>query len=367
MKVIALVVSICLISAASPAAANRLRLIETTCKPQQLLALNGGNSLSVLHRAEPLILLLAEERGLAQLDAAGIAWRDLAVAPTDMRLYAVALDSAALSAAISWNPLARLSDGRIIVAAGEEELLPDGPGISKIRLPKRGRPLSVLMDPPYAGLRNRDYDPAIQALADGVTAGRLEQLLSSLVGFGTRYSTTVGCQQAVDWAAGFFQALGLDTETFPHTTGHAPNVLAWQTGMVNPDRIWILCGHIDSTSRDTTRQKCPGADDNGTGASLTMLAAELLHLHQFEDTILYALWTGEEQGLWGSSAWADYAAGQGMNIQACLNFDMVGWVEPAPEDLEVFVNPSSELLGQDFIAIGELYSTLPFSYRPEAI
>jgi len=366
MRIISLLVLAGMMTVTAAAETPR-RLVETACPPERLLALAEHTGLAVLHRGEPLMLLLADERGAARLTAANISWRDVGPAPSNKDVFLVAAVPAAESAVLAWHPLARLSDGRFIVASDDGTLLPDAPGIFKMRLPRNGRALDILRSRDYASPLTRDFDQGIQDLVDDIQQSRLQQILATLVNFQTRYSTTTGCQQAVNWSVDFFEGLGLQTETHAHTSGMAPNVLAWQTGTVNPDRVWILGGHIDSTSDDYSRQNCPGADDNGTGAALTLLVAEMLQNQQFEDTIVYALWTGEEQGLYGSAAWADDAAGEGLDIQGYLNFDMAGWVEPSPEDLEVFVNTASQAFGQDFISAGQMYTALPFSYRPTAV
>ena len=52
--------------------------------------------------------------------------------------------------------------------------------------------------------------------------------------------------------------------------------------------------------------------------------ARVLSQHEYPATIVYALLSGEEQGLYGGKLLADYAEQQGWTIKAVLNNDVVG-------------------------------------------
>lgn len=48
------------------------------------------------------------------------------------------------------------------------------------------------------------------------------------------------------------------------------------------------------------------------------------HRFRFNHTIRFCSWSGEEQGLYGSRAYAQKAKDAGENIAAALNADMIG-------------------------------------------
>jgi len=52
----------------------------------------------------------------------------------------------------------------------------------------------------------------------------------------------------------------------------------------------------------------------------------VLAQYSFDRTILFTTPTGEDQGLWGATAWADYLKDEGIEILACLNNDVVGGI-----------------------------------------
>jgi len=77
------------------------------------------------------------------------------------------------------------------------------------------------------------------------------------------------------------------------------NVIADIPGTEHPDEFVIVGGHIDSWDGAT------GATDNGTGCATTIEAARILMASGVKPkrTIRFMLWSGEEQGLFGSKAY----------------------------------------------------------------
>ena len=104
------------------------------------------------------------------------------------------------------------------------------------------------------------------------------------------------------------------------------NVVAVQRGSERPDEVVIVQAHIDSRVSDVMDavKDAPGANDDGSGTALVLEAARLLSQRHFPKTVIYAVLTGEEQGLFGGKLLADYAKAQGWTVKAVLNNDIVG-------------------------------------------
>jgi hypothetical protein len=132
------------------------------------------------------------------------------------------------------------------------------------------------------------------------------------------------------------------------------NVVATKTGTTNPDEIYVICGHYDCTSNNPY-YLAPGADDNGTGTVCVLEAARILKDYDFEATIRFVCFSREEQGLVGSGAYVQEAHAKGDSIVAALNFDMIGYEDIDPEDLEIICNVPSLWLGDQFEAAAGLY------------
>src|SRR5262249_50106638 len=122
-----------------------------------------------------------------------------------------------------------------------------------------------------------------------------------------------------------------DTVTGPRipTPTVIQDVLAIQRGTSDPTRVIVISGHIDSRVRDVmdATSDAPGANDDGSGVAAVMETARVLSKHRFAATIVYAVLSGEEQGLNGGKVLADYARAQNWRVEADLNNDIVGNTE----------------------------------------
>jgi hypothetical protein len=191
--------------------------------------------------------------------------------------------------------------------------------------------------------RELSPDPDILALVAQADLTRIAADLLTLVGFETRNTcsdnsgATPGIGGARDWIQGQFAALpGLEVRLDPWTyTGCGGtsrtlhNVIAWIPGSGNPNRLIVLGGHYDSRTTGTTDgiSPAPGANDSGSQAALVLELARMLAGRSFDATIIFALWSGEEQGLRGSAAFVN---GNYRNyfpegtLELNLTFDIVG-------------------------------------------
>lgn len=180
-----------------------------------------------------------------------------------------------------------------------------------------------------------DRDELWGALASAVSADRmfadLDYLATTLQ---TRYSYTDEMNLACDYAKAQFEALGLTTyfDTFSFSGHDVKNVVAVKPGIVDPTVVYVIGGHLDSTSPDPWNV-APGAEDNGTGAASVIEAARLLAPFDCANTIYFICFTAEEQGLRGSEHFAAWAEQQGLDIQGVLIYDMIGYYDPDDEDL----------------------------------
>lgn len=94
------------------------------------------------------------------------------------------------------------------------------------------------------------------------------------------------------------------------------NVVADIPGTEKPDEMVIVSGHQDSWDGPGSQ----GALDNGTGTCTAMEAAHILMLAKAKPkrTIRFILWTGEEQGLFGSAAYVEAHKAEMDKISAVL-------------------------------------------------
>jgi Zn-dependent M28 family amino/carboxypeptidase len=187
---------------------------------------------------------------------------------------------------------------------------------------------------------------SLHALARQIDAERMRSDITAMVGFGTRHtlsettSDTRGIGAARRWAESHFRTISTEcggclTIALPSdivtgrrvpTPTEVVNVLAIQKGTGDPNRVIVISGHLDSRGTDVMdfTSDAPGANDDASGVAAVLEAARVLSKQKFEATLVYAVLSGEEQGLVGGKILADYAHAQGWNVEANLNNDIVG-------------------------------------------
>lgn len=189
------------------------------------------------------------------------------------------------------------------------------------------------------------------ALAD-VSPARLRANDSALVAFGTRHtmsdtlSATRGIGAARRWIHAQLQqyskdcgdCLRIEYDTGSAVVGRSPerpmvrmvNVVAWLPGR-DTSRVVVIGGHYDScicstNSMDFTAD-APGADDDGSGTVAVMEVARVVGKRfprGLDATIAFVLYTGEEQGLLGSTQFAERLKREGKQVTAAFTDDIIG-------------------------------------------
>jgi acetylornithine deacetylase/succinyl-diaminopimelate desuccinylase-like protein len=186
----------------------------------------------------------------------------------------------------------------------------------------------------------------VREIADDVSQPSLRAMVERLVSFGTRHTLSSqtdpkrGIGASLKWTEAEFRrysracgnCLTIATPSDTVTGRRVPtptlvkNVFAIQRGTSEPNRVVIISGHIDSRVSDVmdAAKDSPGANDDGSGTAAVIEAARVLSRHKFPATIVYAVLSGEEQGLLGGKIMADYAKAQGWDVIANLNNDIIG-------------------------------------------
>jgi len=186
----------------------------------------------------------------------------------------------------------------------------------------------------------------IQAILDSISASNIRSYLDTLVGFYYRHtmddtlSPTTGMGAARRWVYRKFQEFSaasggrLQPQYFDFTaticgiTRLHRNIMAILPGTVTPDRYFIVSGHIDT--RGDPNNACayeifsPGANDDGSGTAVSIELARVLSRYQFDASLIFMAVTGEDEGLFGSAAYAAFAQSSGMRIDGMITNDVVG-------------------------------------------
>jgi hypothetical protein len=228
---------------------------------------------------------------------------------------------------------------------------PSGDGAGAIPASLARKRLATLSIVPFmrsyrapAAAASAARDPLIGTIISSVSRENLRALIKSLQDFGTRRTNTPGCETAETFVVNYFLRQGLPAAVHESDAGRGRAIVGELKGGNFPDDIVIVCAHLDSTSPkpDTL---APGADDDASGTAAVMEAARVLARHPTDYTVRFIAFTGEEQGLYGSQAYAIAARGSEERIVGVVNLDMIAYADRMPEDLDVFVNSASAWMG----------------------
>lgn len=195
-------------------------------------------------------------------------------------------------------------------------------------------------------------DPRLAAALHDISAANIRHTDSVLVSFGTRHtmSDTTSPTRGIGAARHFVYAtlskysrecggcLRVEYDPAMVTVSRAPNkptvnvvnVLAWLPGR-DTSRVVVMGGHYDSCICSINPfdavSNAPGADDDGSGSSAVMELARVFSRRfpkGLDATIIFAVYAGEEEGLFGSMHLAQRLHGAGYHVVAGMTDDIDG-------------------------------------------
>jgi hypothetical protein len=207
-------------------------------------------------------------------------------------------------------------------------------------------------------------DSLVAAIAGSVSQDSVLSQIRRMQKFYTRYSTTDSCRASVNWMQNLMRSYNCDT-VYGHVwrSSYAPNAVGVKWGRSNPRRIYIVDGHIDNTS-DQSPSRCPGSDDNASGTAAAIEACRVFADYDFDYTVYFIGFTGEEQGLWGSDSFSARALRRHDTILGVFNFDMISYGRTGYDGIIVngrSRNPNCSALVKTYCANADTYTTLSYS------
>jgi hypothetical protein len=219
-------------------------------------------------------------------------------------------------------------------------------------------------------------NPQVAKVVSEVSEDRVTAILKKLEGFGTRniFSSqddpVRGVGAARKWIYAQFQSysprleVSFDQYRLKKDESRGSripndvdlyNVVAVLPGTINKEERIIISGHYDTVNQQRAAGAppnapgdaglaggaggaaggppqpprdpnidAPGVTDDGSGTACVMELARVLSQYQFEKTLVFVAFAGEEAGLLGSTLYAKKAHDTGMKIEAVLNNDIIG-------------------------------------------
>jgi hypothetical protein len=171
---------------------------------------------------------------------------------------------------------------------------------------------------------NEKVQEILQKINETLVRNFMEYLLFNI---GSRYTGSPGCQEAAQYIYGQFQDMGLQVRyqnwsakinKSTSTLLTSQNVEATHLGLNPDDDIIIFNAHYDTVLGTV------GANDDGSGTVGVLAAAYALSQYQFNRTMKFVTFSGEEQGAFGSDAYVRELYGKQTPVLVEFNADGIG-------------------------------------------
>ena len=185
----------------------------------------------------------------------------------------------------------------------------------------------------------------IQGIKDDMDQDSIKSFWTKLGTFFNRstgnqlVSTTTGITATFNWVGSKFQEfsaansnrLVVSDFTFNQNIcsalSHKETFAVLPGNSLTDHSVLIFLAHADSrasSSCTASATSAKGMEDNATGVSLVMELARVMSKFSYHQTIIFMITTGEEQGLYGSGAFATYLHNSNIPVKAVFNNDIVG-------------------------------------------
>lgn len=148
-----------------------------------------------------------------------------------------------------------------------------------------------------------------------------------------RYPQTPGFEKARSYIISYLKKSGLQPfytkyeQPFSFSAGGSKiktsNIVAAVYGKSRKDEYIVLCAHYDHLKSDGALFY-PGSNDNASGTALLLEMAKYYASRPAERTILFAFFSGEEEGRLGSKEFLKEMGEKSVKINAAINFDTLG-------------------------------------------
>jgi Zn-dependent M28 family amino/carboxypeptidase len=178
----------------------------------------------------------------------------------------------------------------------------------------------------------------LYSILNQVNSTNLKNWIEDLSSFHTRHTKSDYIESVSYWLKDELQSM-CNGEVYFHNFSqidhgiryNLKNIICDQhqkglTGSTN-DRSILISAHYDSRMQDINQAnaRAPGADDNASGVASVLELARILSKLGLKSDIQYVLFSGEEQGQWGSMSYAKYLESNNMRIDLIINLDMIGY------------------------------------------
>ena len=181
-----------------------------------------------------------------------------------------------------------------------------------------------------------DNEKFIYSALNQVNSTKLKNWIDDLSSFYTRHTKSEYIESVAYWLKDGLQSVCNGKTNFHNFTQidqriryNAKNIICYQEGSAEYDNnhLILISAHYDSRMQDINQSdaRAPGADDNASGVAAVLELARILSKVDLRSNIQYVLFSGEEQGQWGSTAYVKHLQPNNTKVDLVMNLDMIGY------------------------------------------
>ena len=165
----------------------------------------------------------------------------------------------------------------------------------------------------------------IRSQVELVSKDRIIDKISSLTSFHNRHSKSPNINMVAEWIMNELNSFGdnITYHEYVKENYQLKNVVYHKQGAT--DKILLFCAHYDtilSDRREDIDARAPGADDNASGVSSLIEVYRIISKLDTEYRLRFVFFSGEEQGLWGSTQYAQDVKDRNEDLHAVINLDI---------------------------------------------
>ncbi|MBI9068287.1 MAG: M28 family peptidase [Salinivirgaceae bacterium] len=213
-------------------------------------------------------------------------------------------------------------------------------------------------------VKAQNYNQNIDNIVAECSYDTILQNLDEFEDLGIKEPGTTELENTLFWLEDKYASYGYSDfyrDTFTYAGHTLVNLVVTKQGSQFPDKNLIICGHYDTKNG-------PGVNDNGSGTAAILEIARLLEPLTSKYTVKFINFSGEEDGLLGSSHYVENVVNpSGMDIVLVFNIDAIGGVNG--EDNSIIVcerdesspssnNDNSAAFTDSLATLVNLYSNL---------
>jgi hypothetical protein len=184
---------------------------------------------------------------------------------------------------------------------------------------------------------SKEAGDKIHSAVDLVNSTKLKDWVYNLSSFHTRHTESEFIESVAYWLKNELQSTCGDgvyfhnfTQIDKKTSYNLKNIICNKEGSMangNNNPLILISAHYDNRMQNIsqTNARAPGADDNASGVAAILELARILSKVNLKNNIQFALFSGEEQGQWGSTVYAKHLQANDTRFNTVMNLDMIGY------------------------------------------